>query len=281
MTLFCTGMLLVSTAVVLNAALVQLEFQPGARPQSIFAGAARNISVIWHNPADKPVEEPIRTELYQTTSSTVVLLAKADWKTLETLPQQTVLESAQLDFPAVKAETIFLVRWIASAENNTILGQTEVRVYPTNLLAELKPLLRGGSIGVFDPQNELKPLLKCLPVKYEDLENTGPTNYSGKLAVVGPFANRAQMPRNFAKEIKGLARRGVAVVWILPAPEENAKLLPSFYTVMEKANPVIIVQPELLADLPDNPESQQNLIDLCKHALKPEPPVLPEWNVQP
>ena len=281
MMLFRIGMLMVSTAVALNAAVAQLEFQPDAQPQCVFAGAARNISVIWHNPGDKTVNEEIRTRIFQTTSATAVLLAEADWKKLEALPQQTLLESAQLDFPAVKAETKFLVQWIAGAETNGILGETEVRVYPTNLLAELNPLMRSGAIGVFDPQNELKPLLTSLPVKFEDLENTGLTNFSGKLAVLGPFANRAQVPRDFSKEVKALAWRNTAVVWIQPAPGRYAKLLPSFYTVMEKANPVIIVQPELVADLPDNPQSQRNLIELCKLTLNPEPPVLPEWTVQP
>jgi len=269
---FRAGMFMALTAGGLNEAVAQLQFQPDAQPQCVFAGDARKINVVWHNPGDKTAGEQIRTRIFQTTSATAVLLAEADWKKLEALPHQTVLESAPLDFPAVKAETKFLVQWIARADTNRVLGRTEVWVYPTNLLAGLKPLTRGGAIGIFDPKNELKPLLKSLPVEFEDLEKTGPTNFSGKLAVIGPFENRAPMPGDWAKQVKALAKRNVAVVWIQAAPGRNANLVPSFYSVMENTNSIIVVQPDQVSDLSENPQAQRNLIYFCQLALNPQAP---------
>ena len=42
-------------------------------------------------------------------------VGEAAWKRLQVLPRQTVLESAQLNFPPVNAETLFLIQWIASS----------------------------------------------------------------------------------------------------------------------------------------------------------------------
>jgi hypothetical protein len=276
---FRTGMLMALAASGLSAASAQLHLLPDAQPQCVFAGDARKINVVWHNAGDRTVDETIHLRMIQTTSATAVLLAEADWKELETLPHQTILESAQLDFPAVKAETKFLIQWLA--DTNQILGTTEVLVYPTNLLAELKPLVKGTRIGVYDPQDELKPLLKNLPVDFDDLEKSGLTNFSGKLAVLGPFASRTQMPDGFAKEVKALAKKNVAVVWFQAASGPNEKPTPSFYSVTENTNSIIVVQPALVSDLSENPQAQRNLIYFCRLALEPQPLALPELTTQP
>ena len=60
----------------------------------------------------------------------------------------------------MKAETKFLVQWLE--DSNSVIGRTEVLVYPTNLLHELKLLVDESedNLGVLDPQNQLKPALK-------------------------------------------------------------------------------------------------------------------------
>jgi hypothetical protein len=78
-----------------------------------------------------------------------------------------------------------------------------------------------------------------------------------------------------------LAKKGAAVVWIQPPPEKRDKLTPSFYSVPESTNAVVVVQPELVANLPDNPQAQLNLIYFCKLALQPEPFRLPKSTLQP
>jgi hypothetical protein len=72
-----------------------------------------------------------------------------------------------------------------------------------------------------------------------------------------------------------MRKKGVAIVWIQPPPARRAKMEPSFYTVPRNAHAAVIVQPELVADLANNPQSQLNLIHFARLALHPEPLHLP------
>jgi hypothetical protein len=71
---------------------------------------------------------------------------------LRVLPQQTVLESAQLEFPAVKTETKFLVQWIG---RNDVIGKMEVLVYPTNRpTGQAPPGGRRSQTGQYQAANQ-------------------------------------------------------------------------------------------------------------------------------
>ena len=264
-----------------------LQLVPGDKPTCVFGGGPDSISVMFSNSSDQDFKAEIRARIYQTSSATAVPVGEAAWKTLRVLPQQTVLESARLDFPAVKAETKFLVQWLENT--NHVIGASEVWVYPTNLLAELKPLLGEDTLGVLDPNNTLKPLLQQNGVTFVDLGEMTLEDFTGKLAIVGPFSTKSQMREGLGRSIQGLAKRQVAVVWLLPPPSprpspnrwEREKPQPSFYTVPSGTNAVVVAQAELVSRLRENPQAQLNLIYFCKLALQPQPPVLPGTNPQP
>jgi hypothetical protein len=260
-----------------NVAPAQLQLLPDKEPQQVFAGDARKITVVWHNAGDQPADAEIHMRIFQTSSVTVVQLGENLWKKLQVLPRQTILESAQLDFPAVKAETKFLVQWLENS--NHVFGTTTVLVYPTNLLAELQPLADGKAIGVFDPQNELKPLLKNLQIDFEDLGNLELENFSGKLAIIGPFRSKTQIHAGLTEEIESLAKKGTGIVWIQP-PDSSEKLQPSFYLVPKGPGTIVVTQTALVSDLPAKPQSQLNLLYFCELALNPQPPVLPDSSPQ-
>jgi len=257
----------------------QLQLLPDKEPQCVFAGDFRPITVVWHNVSDRTVDAELRARLYQTTSATAAPLVEKLWKKIELLPGQTVLESAQMDFPAVNAETQFLIQWLEGT--NRVIGRTEVLVYPTNLLKELKPLLGENTPGVLDPNDELKPLLKRSRVDFLDLAETPLEDFQGKLAVIGPFQSKTQMRAGLAQSILRMARKGAAVVWIQPPPEPKDKIIPSYYVVPEGKGAVVVVQPDLVANLAENPKSQLNLVYFCKLALTPEPFLLPDLKTQP
>ncbi|HKW30853.1 MAG TPA: hypothetical protein VJT54_16085 [Verrucomicrobiae bacterium] len=261
-----------------GVARAQLQLLPDREPQPVFAGDARKIAVVWHNAGWQPANAEIHTRIFQTTLATVVQLGESSWKKLQVLPGQTVLESAKFDFPDVRAETKFLVQWLENT--NRIIGVTEVRVYPTNLLGQLKPLAENRSLGVFDPQNHLKPLLKNARVDFVDLGNAELEHFPGKLAIIGPFALKAQAPDGLARRIKLLAQKGAAVVWLLP-PDSSEKLQPSFYLVPEGLGVVVVAQSALVPDLPVNPESQLHLLNFCELALQPQFLTLPDLASQP
>lgn len=272
-------MLLVMACCSSGLARAQLEIITNDEPQCVFFGEARKIAVTIHNHGDINFEDEIHARIFQTSSATAVLFSENPWKRLEVPADETVLESAALDFPAVNAETKFLVQWLENSNN--VIGTTEVLVYPTNLLAELKPLAGDEAIGVFDPQNQLKPVLKNLNIDFVNLENSDLENFSGRLAVIGPFQSKIQMRDGLANQIKALAKKGAAIVWLQPPRAGEEKLPPSFYSVPERQTAVVIVQPEIVVDLPNTPQSQLNLIYFCKLALHPQSPVLPELSTQP
>jgi hypothetical protein len=252
-----------------TAATVTLVAQ--AEPQKLFGGGQRPVSVMWRNFGDRTANVPIFTRLYQTSSSTAIPLSETNWKTLEILAGQTVLETAMLDLPAVRAETRFLVQWLQAS--NIVLGNTEVWIYPTNQLDELRVLADGTPLGIFDPHNRLKPLLHAVNVDFADIETIGSREFSGHLAIFGPFESKVEVREELPTVIESLARRGVSVVWIFPALEPMLK--PSFYLVPIGKGVVVVAAHYLSARLDQRPESQLNLVELCRLALHPKPFSLP------
>ena len=250
----------------------QLQFLPDSEPFQLFGGGRRQISVRWTNTSPSTVMLEVRTRLLQTGSATAVVLGDRFWKRLEVLPGQTVLEFASLEFPAVRGVTRFLVQWIEST--NKVLGITEVMLYPTNLLAELHALGGGQPVGVLDPQQQLLPTLKLLGVDTVDLQERGLLNFTGKLAIIGSFASKTNMPDDLLPRIKGAAAKGAGIVWIRPPPLRDEPLKPSFCLLAGRKGAVVVAQQYLVADLAQKPQSQLNLLHLARLAVRPEPPPL-------
>ena len=261
-----------------SAAQAQLQLLPVPEPKQVFGGDARTITLTWHNAGQMTFGQELSARLYQASSATTVPLGTTPWRYLEILPGQTVIESATLNFPAVHAETRFVIQWLAGA--NRVVGTSEVRVYPTNLLTELKALAGEEPLGVLDPQNQLKPLLKAAAVEFSDLEDGRVEDYRGKLAIAGPFQNKTQMRNGLVTQLQALAKRGVGVVWLLPPQEQKdrrgERLRPSFYTVPEGKGVVVVAQASLTASLSESPPAQLNLTQLARLALHPEAPRLPD-----
>jgi hypothetical protein len=251
-----------------------LQLVPATEPVHVLAGASRTLTVTWHNSGNSAVAAEVRLQLLQATSSTAAAFVEQPWKKLQVLGGQTILEQATVDIPAIEAETLFLIRWLEGT--NHLLGITEVQAYPTNLLADLKPLVgKDQRVGVFDPNNALKPILKAHGVEFEDMQETGIARFHGQLTIVGPFTSGTQMADDFTQRLEQVALRGAAVVWLQPPPDAHAKLQPSFQTVRVGPGAVVLVQSPLTANLASDPKAQINLLHFCRLALKPESPRLP------
>jgi hypothetical protein len=241
-------------------------------PQYIFSGPNQKISLNIQNSGNSPVDLDLRAHILLTSSATAVPLTDVAIKKIRVLPGQTILESAELTFPNIRAETPFLIQWLDGA--NKVIGTTSVLVYPPGILKELKTLAGDEPIGLLDPKNRLKSALKNVNVEVTDLENSGLEHFEGKLAILGPFESRSQMGENATSRVRSMAQKGVGIVWIQPPPDAHARLKPSFY-VSQGRSAVVVVQAHIVANLQDNPESQRNLIDLARLALHPEPQKLP------
>lgn len=266
-----------------KGARAQLEIAGAKEPQCVFGAHSNRIALFCRNRGNTVHEAHIQMRLMQLTSATAAPVSEAPWKRLEVLSGQTVVETAALELPAVKTKTRFLIQWVENKKE--VVGTTEVHVYPTNLLAELQPLVahEDGALGVFDPENQLKPLLKNCKVDYVDLGNLELEKYRGQLAIIGPFESRTQVDPQLAKKIKTIAENGVAVVWLQPPAEESfqERPVPSFYPVLENQKAVIVAQAGMVTGLSENPRSQLNLVSFCKMALCRQPLTLPPAQTQP
>lgn len=254
-----------------------LRVVPPQQPLRFFAGSTQAIPITFCNEGSNTVEAHGNLRVLQTTSATAVLISDTQWKTLKVLPGQTVLESANVEFPSVRAETRFAVQWAEGT--NRVVVVTQVLAYPTNLLQELRALVgEEGRLGVFDPADQLKPLLRSLRVEFEDLEDSGVASFRGQLAILGPFPSKADVPEDLTRRVQKIAAKGGAAVWMQPPPGPRDKLQPSFVTVAVGTGTVVVVQNDLIAELAVSPQSQLNLIHCCRIAARPESARLPDSN---
>jgi len=246
----------------------------------VFGGRPVRIQVQWRNPHDGALEIHGRIRRFQLASATAVPCGDSPWKTIRILPHQTILEPVTLEFPQVNAETRFLVQWLDGT--NPPFGSTVVLVHPTNLLDQLKPWTTpGNGLGIWDAQEKLKPLLNERNLPFTDLECTGRETFRGTLAIFLDHDTDTAPPPWRAPAIKGMAIQGVGVLWIRPPIERPRPAQPSYRAVKLRTGSVVIAHPELVTDLAHRPESQLNLIALCRLAMASEPNLWLDQVVRP
>lgn len=272
-------LILAGSALIADA---QLQVVQGHESQCFFGGGLREISMVWSNQSGDNLAVPIKMQLYQTSSETAAAWGEPqNWKRLQVLPHQVVLEKASVMIPAVKATSRFIIQW--QGEANKVFGRTELTAYPTNLLDELKPLLveNDTALGVLDTANQIKPTLKNAGIRFTDLEEGWPGNFTGRLVLIGPNSDAEPERTDLGERIRKLSARGRGVVWIQALPEKKQKPWPSFFTVPHGGRAVVIAQPSVVENLAGNPQSQCNLVYFCKLALQAQPPVIPDLSSNP
>jgi hypothetical protein len=246
----------------------------------VFGGRLVRIQVQLRNPHDDALEIHGRIRRFQLASATAIPCGDSPWKAIRILPHQTILEPVTLEFPRVNAETRFLVHWLDGT--NPPFGSTVVLVHPTNLLDQLKPwTTTGNGLGIWDSHEKLKPLLNERNLPFTDLEGTGTESFRGTLAIfLDHDADTRPSPWR-APAIKGMALKGVGVVWIRPPIERSRPAQPSYRAIKLHTGSVVVAHPELVTDLAQRPESQLNLIALCRLAMTPEPNLWLDQVVRP
>jgi len=255
----------------------QVRVVPDPEGRCVFSGNARRIPVSLENVGAGVETLDLRIRLYQTATEIAALVSDSSWKTLTVLPGQTILDTALVDFPAVQSETGFLVQWLGNA--GRVLGTTKFLVYPETLLKALKPLAGEEALGVFDPQNELKPLLRAAGIGVHDLESAGSERFSGRLAIIGPFQSKDQVPPMLATEAKAMARRNVGIVWICPPAEPNDRLVTSLHLGAVGTALVVVAQNSVVSDLARSPQSQLHLVELAQVVLRCAPFPVPDLHL--
>jgi hypothetical protein len=139
----------------------------------------------------------------------------------------------------------------------------EVLVYPGDLLKRLNALAGDQPLGAYDPEGQLKPLLKRAGVSVVDFEIEP---MKSKLAIV--WSSAASLPDSIASRVK----TGMAAVWI------RSSTIPTTYAV-RRGNGMIVVAPaSTVRGLVNSPLAQLNLIRDAELALEPDELRLPSDN---
>jgi hypothetical protein len=256
-----------AVVMIVGSVRADVALLPAAEPPSVFGGEVSEFRILFRNSTDHIVETVLQTRLFQLSSATAMPIGAAEpWRRLTILPRQTIVEKLTLKLPAVRAETRFEVCWINVAD--TVVGRMQVIAYPTNLLGELTIIPAGKSLGVFDPDARLKPLLKRVAVEFNDLEKTGFETFEGRLAIV-VMSDAPQMTPEIKGRIADLHENGVGIVWI--APSSHTSMLPrssiAFVNSRNRAR-LVMASPQTVQDLEHNPLSQLSLLLLAQTAVR-------------
>jgi hypothetical protein len=257
-----------SISLLMLSARAQIEMVPGKEAQAFFPDK-QSVQVIFHNPTTNEVFVPLRVRLYQESSSTTMPVAEAkEWKKLRVLPGQTLLETIELNLPEVTSPTAMEAHWTTGTNE---VGQVRFQLYPKNLLKSLATLAGAHPIGVLDPDNQIKPLLKLAGVTFHDLESgAGFGDFEGSLVIVGPFPTQDSLPNNLQKRIQGYARtKASSIVWIRPEGDVFDPLLPLHLT-HEGMSTIAVLHPQALKNLQRSPQAQRNLIRAAELSVHPE-----------
>ncbi len=250
-------------------ATAQLQIVPPETTPAVFAGSARRLPVVFNNPDAQPVTVRIRPQLWQTSATTAAPWppAGAD-SSITALPGQTVVVSPSLDLPPVRFGTLFVVHWWTA--DDRLLGVGELWVYPTNLLHGLRDLAGSTTpIGVVDPAGEWDAALATGDLAMTHLSPATLQNYRGRLLLVAAPRPGSDWPVDMPARIAGLAKAGVAVVWVQPTPAPGATPEPGLEFVRIGAVAVARPPARALHALAEKPRAQLSLLRAAELACQP------------
>jgi hypothetical protein len=258
---------LFSFALLTCSSYARLEIvQPQLEP-FVFSGKGRQIEVVVYNESDRDAETEVSTRIYQATSATLAPIGQVlQWKKLRMFAGQKVIERASLDFPDVRAMTVFQIRWLTDGDKE--IGRTTVHVVPTNILGQISVLASNQVIGLIDSGSMLKPVLRQSRVKFEEVESLA--DFSGNLALIGPSGE----PEGIASSLKAQAKHPITVLWIR-RPTSPSEAVPNLYFVEIGQARVAVADAQLFADLDKSALAQINLLRCVRVALHPQELKLP------
>ena len=231
----------------------ELEMLPTS-PVAAFGGGTRTLQVAFRNHTARPAEAEIGREVYQASSATAAPVNKApSWKKLQLLAGQTVLEEIEVELPAVRAATRFLVRF---TQRDAVLGVQEVWVYPSNLLAQLNTASGGEPVILSGVSESLKQGFATAGVTLFDLHSGAFDLQTNRWTWFGPPGN-------------GPFSGGASIQFIrLPAPESF--IAPMYEVIFTNRAVKVLAQEAALANLAADPWAQLRLLRMSRLATSPD-----------
>lgn len=235
-------------------------------PTAGFGGGRVGLNVAFENLTDQRKELDVRTQILQASSSTVAPWGPpAAWKRLSLLPHQTIAEQAMLDFPAVRADTRFLVRFTV---DDTPLGTAEVWVYPTNLLAALTTLLEGEPLLLVDAPAALHDALVAAKVDCAATTDP-PISQRSRIALVGTPSGAVQGTAG-TDVVWNLANAKTGVIWLRTVSASEAAIQPAYQAFKVSGTAVVVAHLHSLTNLAADPWAQLRLVRMARLAAGQE-----------
>jgi hypothetical protein len=228
--------------------------------QFVFGGGTRRVQTIFRNQGEKLAQLSLSSRLYQASAATLAPVGESKpFRTVTVEPNQSIIEITEVDVPATRAETTFVLQWQSDGQK---LGSVLIRAFPMNLLGQVASL-SAKPIGLFDPDGGLRSAFTNQPIQtlasVDDF-----SSFEGTLLVVA--SPRDKEKRATSDSILARAKVGTGVVWIQPATSRAASNLPFSYVVNVSEGRVVVAQSSSVTNLAQSPMSQVALIRLAEIA---------------
>jgi hypothetical protein len=239
-----------------------VEVLPERTAPAVFGGGRREIVFRLRNSATTAAVLDLRHRIFQASASLLAPLGDVrPCKSLTLGAGQTTLESVEIELPAVRSETLFQIAWF---DGDRKIGTTLVRAFSENLLQLLGSMAEAKSVGLVDPEDQLKTALDLVPTtRLKEAEDI--LSAEVPFILVAPMT-RQNCPMGLAAALKKKATRGTGIVWFqASSPREPADWAPVF-VVDEGAGHIVVASAALVADLSASPRAQQSLIRLAEIA---------------
>jgi hypothetical protein len=255
----------------LTSAAVELLSGP---PAAAFGGGLRTIEVLFHNRGETNVELPVGIQLLQASSATAAPWSPPRaWRSLVLAPSQTSVERALIEFPSVRAETQFWVRFVRGKD---VLGHKPLLVFPDGLLTNLAHAVK--SVMVLSEGPEMRRVLieAGFLLNESILPAEDPSRPS--LMITGPAFEPSETASGISSA-RSRAKAGLAVVLILPDEDPRMLAAPSFYPSSLGKGTLVTVRAGTLAHLATDPMAQLRLARVMRLALGRETLEPPKLNL--
>ncbi len=250
-----------------SSGLAEIRISPfKAAPLFAFPGGD-TIEVVLSTSASNSFEGNVQIRVYQCSSATIMPIGPLKaWKKIELPSGQRTIETVAIDYPSVSSETIFQVHFFDDAK--TVVGRITVHVLPRDLLKQLSTLCGKNPVGIYDPENQLKPMLGKLEVEFEDLEDDARfDSFHGNLLLAGPFSSSEKISDNLRGRISTKAKESCSVVWMLP-PQLQVPFDSVF--VLKANGSEVVLHDTAFKDLAHSASAQFTLLRSAQLALDPD-----------
>jgi hypothetical protein len=246
----------------------QAALFPNQKLRGVFPGT-NQFTLLWTNKGAERIDLDLIGKVFQTGGNIAIVLPIEIKTKLQLFPNQTALVPASLVAPDVRGKTKLLIQWQAASE---VIGNTEVVVFPRDLLHELELLAGETPIAVVTSDETIKNAFKVAKAKFDALEKADAADYKGKLMIVKDASLSIEALR---KTLAPVATRGAVVVCIIPSSDDTTPLRPTFFATEYGRSVMVFVQEQFVENFDINPESQSRLVEICKLAIKPDRRGLP------